>query len=71
VVPRRILVAAGIHDPDDDQWLQPLAHGCHSIKTARIDKPLLAAYDAGGVPAELAQRAIDENAAWIARGPEN
>lgn len=67
IVPRQILVAAGIHDPDADRWLQPLAHACHSAKTAAVDRPLLDALAAGGTPGVLAQRAIDANRAWLGR----
>lgn len=37
VVPRRELVAAGVADPDADQWLQALCASCHGAKTVRRD----------------------------------
>lgn len=37
VIPRAELVARGVHDPDADQWLQPLCKPCHDRKTAAVD----------------------------------
>lgn len=64
VIPRRILVAAGINNPDHDRWLQPLCHRHHSEKTQHVDRPLLAAYTAGASPQALAERAIADAATW-------
>jgi 5-methylcytosine-specific restriction endonuclease McrA len=58
VIPRAILVAAGIVDPDHPRWLQPLCTRCHSRKTATIDKPLLAALRDGGEPDALAEQCM-------------
>lgn len=41
VPPRALLLAAGIHDPDADQWLRPRCQPCHSRKTKLTDQPLL------------------------------
>lgn len=51
--PRQILVALGIHTPDDPQWLQTLCASCHNRKTATIDAPLLARLKAGEPPEHL------------------
>lgn len=59
VAPRRILVAAGINDPDADMWLQPLCGPCHSRKTATVDALLLARLRAGEPAEALAALAID------------
>lgn len=56
-IPRRILVAAGIHTPDADQWLQPLCATHHNRKTQLIDVPLLKRLNNGEDPATLAQEA--------------
>jgi 5-methylcytosine-specific restriction protein A len=34
---RRDLLAQGVDDPDDWQYLQPRCHPCHSRKTAAVD----------------------------------
>lgn len=70
IIPRRILVAAGIHDPDHDRWLCALAHSCHSQKTQTVDRPLLAALTAGAEPDDLAEQALSAFDAWLeARNP--
>ena len=58
VIPRRILVAAGIHDPDHPTWLQSLTKPHHSHKTRTIDAPLLQRWAAGEDPAMLAEEAL-------------
>src|SRR5690554_1159232 len=57
IIPRRILVAAGINNPDHERWLQALCHPHHSSKTRTTDKPLLARLDAGEDPQALALEA--------------
>lgn len=37
VIPRRVLVARGIANPDAWRWLQPLCKRCHDRKTATVD----------------------------------
>lgn len=34
---RRELIAAGVSDPDQDQYLEPRCHSCHSRRTAQQD----------------------------------
>lgn len=58
VVPRVLLVALGIHDPDDEQWLQPLCKPCHSRKTKLIDQPLLRRWREGEDAQTLAEEAM-------------
>lgn len=58
VPPRQLLVALGIHDPDDEQWLRPRCKSDHSRVTATRDIPLLARWRAGADPAVLAEEAI-------------
>jgi 5-methylcytosine-specific restriction enzyme A len=58
VPPRQLLVALGINDPDDDQWLRPRCKADHSKVTASRDKPLLARWEAGEDPAVLAEEAM-------------
>lgn len=58
VVPRQLLVALGIHDPDDEQWLQPLCKPHHSRKTKLIDQPLLRRWRNGGDAQTLAEEAM-------------
>lgn len=58
VVPRRLLVALGVHDPDHDRWLQPLTRSCHSTKTHTIDVTLLRRWEAGEDAATLAEEAM-------------
>lgn len=57
-VPRRMLVALGIHNPDHPRWLQALTHSCHSRKTRLVDVPLLARWLQGEDAAELADEAM-------------
>jgi hypothetical protein len=52
VIPRRILVAAGVANPDADAWLQSLCRSHHSTKTQLVDVPLLRRL-AAGEPADL------------------
>ena len=61
VPPRRLLVALGVADPDDDIWLQPRCIPCHDTKTARLDKALLARWRDGEDPQALA----DEAMGWV------
>ena len=58
VIPRRILIMAGVANPDANTWLQSLCHPCHSTKTATVDKPLLRRLDAGEDPSKLADEAL-------------
>jgi len=34
---RRVLIAAGVADPDDERFLHARCHRCHSVKTVRVD----------------------------------
>ena len=63
LIPRRILVAAGIHTPDTPQWLQTLCASCHNSKTATTDTPLLARLVAGENPTHLADEALTRGGA--------
>lgn len=65
VIPRRILQAAGIHNPDADQWLQPLCAAHHSHKTRTVDMPLLAQLDSGTPAQQLAEQAGPAATAWL------
>ena len=65
IIPRRILQAAGIHNPDADRWLQPLCKRHHSVKTATIDTPMLRRLNAGEPPEALAQEAEGAAQAWL------
>ena len=58
VPPRRILLAAGVNDPDVPTYLQPRCHPCHSRRTQLVDVPLLRRLDAGDDPALLANEAL-------------
>lgn len=58
VVPRQLLVALGIHDPDDEQWLQPLCKPDHSRKTRLVDQPLLRRWRQGEAAQTLAEEAM-------------
>lgn len=58
VIPRRILIAAGVSDPDGDSWLQSLCRSCHSAKTQLVDVPLLRRLDAGDDASSLAEEAL-------------
>ena len=59
VPPRRILLAAGIHQPDHPRWLIAACARCHNTATARIDSKL-AQQLANGTPAtHLAEQAIN------------
>lgn len=40
VIPRRLLIERGIHDPDHDRWLQSLCSDCHHSKSATHDGAL-------------------------------
>ena len=58
-VPRRMLMALGIHDPDHARWLQALTHSCHSRTTRMVDVPLLERWRAGEDARKLAQEAME------------
>lgn len=58
VVPRQLLVALGIHDPDHEQWLQPLCGSDHSRKTRTVDQPLLLRWRQGEDAQTLAEEAM-------------
>ena len=61
VPPRLILLALGVHRPDDPRWVQPRCKSCHSYRTATVDRPLLARLDAGEDPSVLAAEAEKAN----------
>lgn len=63
VVPRAILMGAGVHRPDDHQWLQPLCKPCHDRKTASIDQTLINRFVSGESADALASEAL---ARWSA-----
>lgn len=56
VIPRRLLLAAGIADPDTPAWLQSLCKLCHDRKTQTVDVPILRQLDAGADPLDLVDR---------------
>lgn len=58
-VPRQLLVALGIHDPDHPRWLEPLTHSCHSRTTQLVDVPLLERWRTGEDAAKLADEAME------------
>lgn len=58
IVPRRILLAADIEHPDHPRWLQSLCHRHHSMKTARVDQPLLRRLRRGEPAEALAEEAL-------------
>lgn len=58
IVPRQLLLALGIQDPDADQWLQPLCKPCHSRKTKLTDQPLLRRWREGEDAQTLAEQAM-------------
>lgn len=58
VPPRRVLVAAGIHDPDHERWWRGRCDSCHSRVTVTRDTPLLRRLQAGEDPAVLAEEAM-------------
>lgn len=60
IVPRRLLLAAGVTEPDDARWLQPLCEPHHNAKTQRTDVPLLHRLDQGDDPTELAEEALSQ-----------
>ena len=61
--PRALLLALGIHDPDDERWLQPRCASCHAAKTRTIDAPILARLRAGEDATQLAHEATQLEAA--------
>jgi 5-methylcytosine-specific restriction protein A len=65
VPPRRILVAAGIHNPDHPRWWSGRCDSCHSRATVLRDMPLLRRLDAGEDAAMLAEEAMQ----WSPRPP--
>jgi hypothetical protein len=56
--PRQLLVALGIHNPDDPQWLHAMAKPCHSRRTKLIDQPLLRRWRQGEDAQTLAEEAM-------------
>jgi 5-methylcytosine-specific restriction endonuclease McrA len=58
VPPRALLVALGINDPDDTQWLSPRCKRCHSRKTKLVDQPLLRRWRNGEDAQALAEEAM-------------
>lgn len=56
--PRRLLIAAGIHEPDHPRWWVPRCGPCHSRKTQTIDVPLLRRLDAGEPAQPLCEEAM-------------
>jgi 5-methylcytosine-specific restriction endonuclease McrA len=58
IVPRRILVALEIHDPDADQFLQPLCGSDHARKTRTVDQLILRRWEQGEDPQALAEEAM-------------
>lgn len=66
VIPRQILIEAGVTNPDHPQWLQSLCERHHNAKTALVDKPILARLVAGHAPAaELADEALRSVRSWL------
>lgn len=58
IVPRRILVALEIHDPDADQFLQPLCQSDHARKTRTVDQLILRRWEQGEDAQSLAEEAM-------------
>jgi 5-methylcytosine-specific restriction endonuclease McrA len=58
VPPRALLLALGIHNPDDEQWLNPRCKRCHSTKTKLVDQPLLRRWRNGEDAQSLAEEAM-------------
>ncbi len=64
VIPRQLLAAAGINDPDADRWLQTLCLRCHAVKTRRVDDRYLARLAAGEEPGQLCEWAQQAARQW-------
>lgn len=59
IIPRQILTAAGIHNPDHPRWLQTLCDTCHNRKTRTTDTPLIRRLNAGEDATLLASQALN------------
>lgn len=64
VVPRQILVAVGVHDPDHMRWCIGRCKPCHARKTRLVDDSLLRRLRAGEDPQLLAEEADATHAAY-------